>query len=79
MSWNKPLPQPTPISAPYWDGLKAHEVRLQQCAHGHWLFFPRTHCPTCGSRQLTWKTVSGEGTLYTYTVARVPTLPSSNC
>ncbi|MGV8805928.1 MAG: bifunctional OB-fold nucleic acid binding domain-containing protein/MaoC family dehydratase [Polaromonas sp.] len=75
MSWNKPLPQPTPISAPFWDGLKAHEVRLQQCEHGHWLFFPRMHCPTCGSRQLTWKTVSGEGTLYTFTVARVPTLP----
>ena len=75
MSWNKPLPQPTPISAPFWDGLKAHEVRIQQCDHGHWLFFPRTHCPTCGSRALTWKTVSGEGTLYTYTVARVPTLP----
>ena len=75
MSWNKPLPQPTAISAPFWDGLKAHEVRLQQCDHGHWLFFPRTHCPTCGSRALTWKTVSGEGQLYTYTVARVPTLP----
>ena len=75
MSWNKPLPQPTTISAPFWDGLKAHEVRLQQCDHGHWLFFPRTHCPTCGSRQLDWKTVSGEGELYTYTVARVPTLP----
>lgn len=75
MSWNKPLPQPTAISAPFWDGLKAHEVRLQQCDNGHWLFFPRTHCPTCGSRQLAWKTVSGEGTLYTYTVARVPTLP----
>lgn len=75
MSWNKPLPQPTAISAPFWDGLKAHEVRLQQCEHGHWLFFPRTHCPTCGSRALTWKTVSGEGQLYTYTVARVPTLP----
>lgn len=75
MSWNKPLPQPTPISAPFWDGLKAHEVRIQQCDHGHWLFFPRTHCPTCGSRQLSWKVVSGEGTLYTFTVARVPTLP----
>ncbi|WP_029527744.1 bifunctional OB-fold nucleic acid binding domain-containing protein/MaoC family dehydratase [Polaromonas glacialis] len=75
MSWNKPLPRPTAISAPFWDGLKAHEVRLQQCDQGHWLFFPRTHCPTCGSRQLAWKTVSGEGTLYTYTVARVPTLP----
>ena len=75
MSWNKPLPQATPISAPYWDGLKAHEVRLQQCEHGHWLFFPRLHCPTCGARQLAWHTVSGEGTLYSFTVARVPTLP----
>ena len=76
MSWNKPLPQPTTISAPYWEGLKQHEVRIQQCEdHGHWLFFPRTHCPTCGSRRLAWRRVSGEGTLYTYTVARVPTLP----
>jgi uncharacterized OB-fold protein/acyl dehydratase len=76
MAWNKPLPHPTPISAPYWDGLKAHEVRLQQCEeHGHWLFFPRTHCPTCGSRKLAWRTVSGAGTLYTFTVGRVPTLP----
>lgn len=75
MSWNKPLPRPTPISAPYWDGLKARQVRLQQCERGHWLFFPRMHCPTCGARQLAWHTVSGEGTLYSFTVARVPTLP----
>ena len=75
MSWNKPLPQATAISAPYWDGLRAHEVRLQQCEHGHWLFFPRTHCPSCGTRKLAWQTVSGAGTLYSFTVARVPTLP----
>ena len=75
MTWNKPLPHPTTISAPYWEGLKAHEVRLQQCANGHWLFFPRTHCPTCGSRNLAWHAVSGEATLYSFTVARVPTLP----
>ena len=76
MAWNKPLPHPTPISTPFWDGLKAHEVRLQQCEEqGHWLFFPRTHCPTCGSRKLAWRTVSGAGTLYTFTVGRVPTLP----
>ena len=76
MSWNKPLPQATTISATYWDGLKQHEVRIQQCEdQGHWIFFPRTHCSQCGSRQLAWRRVSGEGTLYTYTVARVPTLP----
>jgi len=75
MAWNKPLPQPTPISAPYWEGLKAHEVRIQQCDRGHWVFFPRAHCPACASRQLAWRKVSGEGTLYTFTVARVPTMP----
>lgn len=75
MSWNKPLPIPTPISAPYWEGLRAHELRLQRCEHGHWLFFPRTHCPTCGSRHLQWHPVSGQGQIYTFTVARVPTMP----
>lgn len=75
MSWNKPLPIPTPISAPYWEGLRAHELRVQRCDQGHWLFFPRTHCPTCGSRHLQWQTVSGEGHVYSFTVARVPTMP----
>ncbi len=75
-NWNKPLPQATALSAPFWDGLKAHEVRIQQCEdNGHWLFYPRSHCPVCGSRRLAWRRVSGEGTLYTYTIARVPTLP----
>lgn len=75
-AWNKPLPRATTLSQPYWDGLKAHEVRIQHCsACGHWVFFPRSHCPACGSRRLDWKRVSGEGTLYTFTVARVPTLP----
>ncbi|HYB92461.1 MAG TPA: Zn-ribbon domain-containing OB-fold protein [Candidatus Binataceae bacterium] len=76
MTWNKPLPMPTPTTAPYWDGLKAHEVRIQQCAErGHWVFFPRIHCPVCASRNLVWRTVSGEGKLYTFTVARIPTMP----
>lgn len=75
MAWNKPLPHPTQISAPYWDGLKAHEVRIQQCERGHALFFPRAHCPVCGSRSLQWNKVSGEGRLYSFTVARIPTMP----
>lgn len=76
MAWNKPLPQPTPISQPYWDGLKAHEVHIQQCeACNHWIFFPRAHCPVCASHALAWRSISGNGTLYTFTVARVPTLP----
>lgn len=76
MAWNKPLPQPTEASAPFWDGLRGERVRIQQCdACAHWIFFPRLHCPQCAARALTWREVSGEGQLTTYTVARVPTLP----
>ncbi|SFA82609.1 hypothetical protein SAMN04515620_10457 [Collimonas sp. OK607] len=76
MIWNKPLPQPTTISAPFWEALKAQQVKIQQCdSCQHWIFFPRAHCPQCASAALSWRDVSGEGTLYTYTIARVPTLP----
>lgn len=76
MNWNKPLPQPTTISAPFWDGLKAHELQLQRCEDcGESFFFPRLHCPHCGSRRVSWQRASGAATLYTYTVARIPTLP----
>lgn len=76
MAWNKPLPKPTPTSQPFWDGLKAHEVRIQQCDDcGHWIFFPRSNCSSCGSNHLQWHVVSGESTLHSFTVSRVPTLP----
>lgn len=73
---NKPMPLATAISAPFWDGLKDGRVMLQQCdSCQQWVFYPRRHCSHCWSHQLTWKEVSGGGSLYTYTVARVPTLP----
>ena len=73
---DKLLPQPTPRTQPFWDSLKAHRVDIQQCdACQHWIFFPRLHCPRCFSKSLSWKTVSGEGELHTFTFSRVPTLP----
>lgn len=76
MAWNKPLPQPTPVSQPYWDALKVHEVRIQQCNDcGQWIFFPRLHCPACAGQKLTWRKITGNATLISFTVTRVPTLP----
>ncbi|MHB1372650.1 MAG: Zn-ribbon domain-containing OB-fold protein [Thauera sp.] len=76
MSTNKPLPTPTEISAPYWNGLKEGRLTLPHCKScGHWIFFPRRHCDKCWSQDLEWKEVKGTGTLYTYTLTRVPTLP----
>ena len=76
MSSNKPMPIATYISAPFWDGLKAGKILMQHCgACQKWTFYPRRHCSHCLSDQVEFREVSGEGTLYTYTVARIPTLP----
>ena len=39
------------------------------------IYYPRHLCPACLSGNLAWKDVSGEGTLYTFTIARRPTAP----
>ena len=72
----RPLPIPTPNSEPFWNGLANQQVTLQQCDDCNaWVFYPRSHCNSCLSPNLTWKQVSGNGTLYTFTVARRPTAP----
>ena len=76
MTTGKPLPVPTETSRPFWAALQAHRVDIQQCAEcDRWIFFPRRHCPNCFSLNLNWRTISGEGTLLTYTTAEIPTLP----
>lgn len=76
MSNNKPMPVPTQISMPFWEGLKARRLLIQQCnACTHWNFYPRRHCPVCLEHDLTWREVDGCATLYSYTVTRIATLP----
>lgn len=76
MSNNKPMPVATEISAPFWEGLKARRLLVQQCnACAHWVFYPRRHCPRCLAHDLAWREVSGAATLYSFTLTRIPTLP----
>lgn len=73
---DKPLPTPTPTTQPFWDALADHRVELQYCPScEQYIYYPRTHCPHCLSRDLEWREVPGTGTVYTYTVARRPTAP----
>jgi uncharacterized OB-fold protein/acyl dehydratase len=75
-SYMKPLPYPTPISETFWNGLNSQKILIQQCDDcGGWFFYPRKHCTHCWSNQVSFKEVSGQATLYTYTISRVPTLP----
>jgi uncharacterized OB-fold protein len=72
----KPRPVPTPVSQPFWDALRDERVDLQRCDDcGRWVYYPRSRCPTCLSARLTWTTVEGKGSVYTFTVAEQATAP----
>lgn len=69
--YRKPLPIPSAVSAPFWDGLREGVLRIQQCRDcGRHVFYPRSLCPYCLSEALDWVTASGRGRLYSFTVVR---------
>jgi uncharacterized OB-fold protein len=40
----------------------------EACGKPHW--YPRTQCPLCMSDQVVWKTSTGQGSIYTFSVCR---------
>ena len=63
------LPDVTPISRPYWDGLAAGQLRLQHCrACGAYQYPPESFCYECPATDLEWRTVEGRGTIYSFIV-----------
>jgi uncharacterized OB-fold protein len=66
----KALPAPTPETAPYWDGARAGELRIQRCrACSQAYFYPRPYCPQCGSADVEWFTATGRATLASYIIS----------
>ena len=62
-------PPTTPETQPYFDALAEGRIELPVCdACGHWIFYPRSFCPVCGCREVTWREASGRGTVYSCTV-----------
>ena len=69
--YQKPLPEPSAVSAPFWDGLRVGELRLQRCVEcKRHILYPRSVCPHCLSDRLEWTAATGRGRLYSYTVVR---------
>lgn len=61
-------PPVTAETAPFWDGCRRGELRLPRCPVCDVLvWYPRSHCPRCGGRTLRWETLSGTGTIYSFT------------
>jgi len=75
-----PLPGPTPVSAPFWDGCAAHELRYQRCRDcEHAQFDPALTCRACGGDRLVWQVSNGRGEVYSHTVVWRPQAPEFSC
>ncbi|ORM25962.1 OB-fold domain-containing protein [Williamsia sp. 1135] len=76
MTFTPPMPVKTPVSAPFWDALLEHRIRIQYSPSlEKYVFYPRILAPGTLADDLEWREISGEGTLYTFTIARKPVSP----
>jgi len=65
----RPRPEPTRFTEPFWEGLRAGELRIQRCLEcAHWRWTPQLACPKCWSERYEWVPSQGRGELYSYTV-----------
>lgn len=75
--YTKPLPIINEETRPYWEFCRKHELRMQKCGQcGHIRFPVSILCPKCHSIESKWEKLSGKGTIYSYTVYRVPYHPA---
>jgi uncharacterized OB-fold protein len=73
----RPIPRPSALTQPYWDAARRGQMAVQCCeACGHRPFPPRANCPSCGASSLSWSPVSGQATVYSYTIAHRPPHPA---
>ena len=69
MAYDKPLPTPSPLTKPFYDGAKEGKLllpRCEDCNRVHW--YPRYICPFCHSTNISWIESSGEGRIHTFAV-----------
>jgi uncharacterized OB-fold protein len=70
------LPAVDEDAAPFWEGCRRGELRVQRCAGtGRLIFPPRPMSPWDPHREPTWTAVSGRGTIWSFVVPHPPLLP----
>lgn len=68
---------PDAETRPFWDACRRRELRLQRCTDcGVFRQPPLPGCPHCGSARSDWPLLSGRGTVFSYTVAHHPAIPT---
>lgn len=65
-----PTPEPfiSPETRPFWTAAKQGRLDLPFCKScNHPIWYPKAFCGACGSLDVEWRQVSGEGKIYSYT------------
>ena len=76
MSAAIPLPHPTDLSQPHWEGCHEGVLRVQRCKDcSTYVFIPRHVCTNCQSDALEWVESSGRGSVYSLTTVHRPQRP----
>ena len=66
--YQKPLPEITKQSKPFWDAAHEHKLVVQQCTQcQRYQYPPIDLCPVCGG-ELTWVEASGKGEVHTFII-----------
>jgi uncharacterized protein len=67
-----PAPQPsiTPDTQPYWDAAAEGRLLLTKCPTcDRIIWYPKAICVDCGGVETEWIEASGQGVIYSYSVA----------
>lgn len=58
-----------PDTEPFWQAAKEHRLTVCECAQcGHKRMPPSAYCPECSSREKTWPTLPGTGTVFSFAI-----------
>ena len=67
----KPLPRISTLTQPFWDAAANKKLVMQRCRScDAFEWCPHPSCTECGSDHLEWTTVSGRGTIFSFTIVR---------
>lgn len=63
------IPRPDELNGPYWQAAAEHRLVVQRCRGcGRLGHPPVASCPSCHASAFDWPTMSGRGTVHTFTI-----------
>jgi uncharacterized OB-fold protein len=66
----RPRPQATPLTQPFWDACERHELVAQRCSGCEsFRHYPQPLCPACHSAEFRWEKLAGTGQIHSYSIS----------